>query len=197
VDDEQPVHDAGTAAVSCGVACDAGAPEQDAATDGATKPDAGDPHAGCPWLVSVTTRSYGTGDESQDDYAPRNVGAIWVTTHERGFVRTVALWGPGYYEFAETWVAQSHGSKVDITTMATRSNHERPVEATWDCKDSQGQVVSPGAYQLNVEFAEAEMQGPLLSGDKAITFQIGPGAAAVVRAARGSFGEIRITPSTP
>jgi hypothetical protein len=50
---------------------------------------------------------------------------------------------------------------------------------------------------LNVEFAEAEMQGPLLSGDKAITFQIGPGAAAVVRAARGSFGEIRITPSTP
>lgn len=152
---------------------------------------------GCPLQVSVATRSYGTGDESQDDYAPRNVGAIWISARERGFVRTIALWGPGYFEYAETWLRESQGSRVDITTMPTRATHARDVAAEWDCRDAQGELVAAGNYQLNVEFTEAEMQGPLLSGDAGIDFELGDAAGEVAREQEGFFGAIRITPSPP
>jgi hypothetical protein len=84
---------------------------------------------------------------------------------------------------------------VDAVSAATRADHERTVEADWDCRDNKQQLVAKGDYRLNSEFTEAEAQGPLLTGDRALTFHVGAKAVELVRAAEGSFGEIRVTPA--
>jgi hypothetical protein len=55
------------AAIGCDADCGAGAREPDAWSAAAAKREASDQWADCPWHVAVSTRSYGTGDESQDD----------------------------------------------------------------------------------------------------------------------------------
>lgn len=170
------------------------------------EPDAGAPAArdeddvarSCPVRITVATRSYGSGDEAQDDYAPRNVGAIWISTSaDNRFVRTVAAWGPTYFDHALTWIEQSEGSLVDAVTLPTRSTHMRPVEVSWDCRDEKQQLVAAGSYRVNLEFTEAEMQGPVLAGERALALELGAGAKELVRAPMGFWGEIRVTAGKP
>ncbi|HKU43152.1 MAG TPA: DUF2271 domain-containing protein [Polyangiales bacterium] len=145
---------------------------------------------GCPVHISVQTFSYGTGNNDDDDYAPNNVGAVWITDAQHAFVRTVAVWGPNYWSFAETWVRQSGGSRVDIVAGATRKNHAQPIEADWDCRDENGARVTPGTYRVNVEFAETEQQGPLLTRDSALEFELGDAPRGATREPGKSFGPI-------
>jgi hypothetical protein len=195
-------HDASTPARKDTAADDGGAAPPTDDDAGITQPatpgaNRGDGLRGCPVHVSVVTKTYGTGDESEDDYAPRNVGAVWVTTPSGAFVRTITAWGPGYWEFAQTWLMQSQGSRVDIMTTATRSNHQRPVEANWDCRDSDLKLVAAGSYRMNFEYTEAEHQGPLLTGDRALSFELGKDAARVDREPMGFFGPISIAEALP
>jgi hypothetical protein len=178
---------------------DAGAAESDRDANGGDSDPTATPSVsgGCPVHVSVVTSSYGTGNNDDDDYAPNNVGAIWVTDPQGGFVRTLAVWGPGYWTFAETWVKQSGGSRVDIVAGATRKNHRQPVEADWDCRDKTGTRVAGGPYRLNVEFSEAEEQGPLLSGNSSLPFTLGDDAVGVLREPSGSFGPIVVRVAPP
>lgn len=164
---------------------------------GSEPPMSTDGYDGCPIHVSVATMSYGTGNNEDDDYAPNNVGAIWVTDASGAFIRTVAVWSPTYYQFATTWIKQSGGSRVDIIASATRRNHDQTVEVDWDCRDKQLMHVAPGSYRLNVEFTEVEKQGPLLSGDSALSFEIGVNASAVTRPASGSFGPVSVSVTEP
>ena len=121
----------------------------------------------CPNVLS-RTRTYGTGDQNQDDYAPRNVGAIWISSVEGDrFVRTLAAWGPMYFDHALMWIDHSEGSLIDAVTLSTRANHERAVEASWDCRDQARQLVAAGGYRVNIEFTEAELQGPALTRARA------------------------------
>lgn len=166
-------------------------------SDAGTDPAPSVAYDGCPIHVSVATESYGTGNNDADDYAPNNVGAIWITDANGAFVRTIAVWGPNYWQFAATWVKQSGGSRVDIVAGATRRNHAKNVEAEWDCRDKQLALVSPGSYRLNVEFTEVEEQGPLLSGDSSLSFVVGPKASDVMRAPGDSFGLIRLSVAEP
>jgi hypothetical protein len=91
------------------------------------------------------------------------------------------------------WIDQSEGSLVDAITLPTRSNHQQPVEASWDCRDQSQQLVAAGTYRVNIEFTEAEHQGPALTGGRAATVQLGTGPSELTRQPSGSFGEIRIT----
>jgi len=186
---------------------DAGPPARDAgppARDAASEADAGedepapDVASSCPVRITLNTRTYGTGDELQDDYAPRNVGAIWISSLDGDrFVRTVAAWGPMYFDHALMWIDHSEGSLVDAVTLPTRSSHARPVEATWDCRDHEQQLVAAGGYRVNIEFTEAEVQGPALTRERAPIVQLGAGATEIVRAPQSFFGEIRITSGKP
>jgi hypothetical protein len=161
-------------------------------SDASHEQDEPDAFGACRVHVSVTTKSYGTGNNDDDDYAPNNVGAVWITTPAGVFVRTVAVWGPNYWQFAAAWVKQSHGSRVDIVTSATRKNHNQSIEADWDCRDKNLQSVPAGPYLLNIEFAETEEQSQLLSGENALPFEIGAAAKDVMREPRGSFGSIAL-----
>lgn len=167
-------------------------PESDAAESAGDAPAAADAVTGCPLHVSVTTSSYGTGNHDDDDYAPNNVGAIWITTASGSFVRTIAVWGPTYWEFATNWVQQAKGSRVDVMTAATRKNHDKPVEASWDCRDKSLQLVAAGSYYLNAEFAETEEVSRVLTGAMALAFEIGASADAVAREPGAGFGRIEL-----
>jgi hypothetical protein len=176
---------------------EAGAAAAGESGDSSVSPAQSDDVRGCPVHVSLITKSYGTGNNDDDDYAPNNVGAIWITDPAGTFVRTIAAWGPNYWSFAETWLKQSNGSRVDIVSGATRRNHEQPVEADWDCRNKDRLRVPAGAYRVNVEFAESEEQGPLLTGDAALPFEIGPAAHGVTRDPSGAFGSIDLVVAQP
>lgn len=164
----------------------------DLADAGPLEPPPRDVSGSCPVEISVSTRSYGSGDEAQDDYAPRNVGAIWISTPDDRFVRTVAAWGPTYFDHALMWIEQSEGSLVDAVTLPTRSSHMRPVEVSWDCRNTSQQLVAAGEYRVNIEFTEVEAQGPALTGERALSVRLGAGPSEQVRAPAGFFGEVRL-----
>jgi hypothetical protein len=170
----------------------AAVPDASLERDATNPPGMSSGSGGCPVHVSVTTYSYGTGNHDDDDYAPNNVGAVWVTTAAGAFVRTLAAWGPNYWEFAVTWVQQSNGSRVDIVAGATRKNHNQPIEADWDCRDKNLQTVPAGQYLLNVEFAETEHVARSLIGGRALSFEIGPSAKSLSVAPGEAFGSIAV-----
>lgn len=124
------------------------APEDDGSGDGATGGGgAAAPSASACARVEVTTISY------RGEYAPENVGAIWITTASGAFVRTLDVWGSKRLKHAVAWLASSNGNDVDAVTGATRKSAGGHVVA-WDCRDAQGAKVAPGAYVVNLEFTE-------------------------------------------
>lgn len=179
------------AAVS-GKPSDAGAAD-DADAD-VTEPSM-DVSGSCPVQISLQTVSYGSGDEAQEDFAPNNVGAIWITKRDgdqETFVRTVVAWGPTYFDQALTWISQTRGNLVDTVTLPTRPGHMRAVEASWDCRNTMERLVAAGTYYVNFEFTEVESQGPVLSGERALSIELGDKPSEVTRAPQGYFGEIRV-----
>ena len=124
-----------------------GAPGEGGGGEGAADGDVVEPAASACARVEVTTISY------RGEYAPENVGAIWITTASGAFVRTLDVWGSKRLKHAVAWLASSNGNDVDAVTGATRKSAGGHVVA-WDCRDAQGVKVAPGAYVANVEFTE-------------------------------------------
>ncbi len=98
--------------------------------------------------VQVTTVT------SDGEFAPRNVGAIWVTTAGGQFVRTLQLWGNKRSEHLVTWEASSQGNVVDAVTSATLKQHAAH-DVWWDCQDATGAASPPGDYRIRVEVTES------------------------------------------
>lgn len=87
------------------------------------------------------------------EYAPDNVGAVWVSDAGGAFVKTLEVWGTKRLKYVEKWNAESGGSTVDAVTGATRSSHGEHVVA-WDLRGQGGQVVADGLYHVVMEFTE-------------------------------------------
>jgi hypothetical protein len=185
--------DAASAAAASGKPVDAGAAHDDTDADVL---EARDTLPGsCRVEITLQTLSYGSGDEAEDDYAPNNVGAIWITKRAGDrdvFVRSVVAWGPTYFDQALTWIDQTRGNLVDTVTLPTRPGHMRAVEASWDCRNTMQRLVAAGTYDVSFEFTEVEAQGPVLTGERALTLELGDKPTEVVRAPQGYFGEIRV-----
>lgn len=92
------------------------------------------------------------------EYAPKNVGAVWVEDAGGSFVKTLEVWGKKRLKYAEKWLTASGGSTVDAVTGATRTSHG-PHEIEWDLRGLDGQVVPDGAYHLVLEFTEQNGPG--------------------------------------
>src|SRR5262245_54244406 len=67
------------------------------------------PSAACA-RIEATTISY------RGEFAPNNIGAIWITTSSGAFVRTLEVWGSKRLEHAVAWLASSNGDDVDAIT---------------------------------------------------------------------------------
>jgi hypothetical protein len=86
-------------------------------------------------------------------YAPRNVGAIWITDSSSKFVKTLRVWGSIRLGNATAWTTSTGSNRTDAVSGATRTSHGM-LNATWDCTDVSKNPVADGAYVVHVTFAE-------------------------------------------
>lgn len=110
------------------------------------------------------------------EYAPKNVGAVWITDTQDVFVKTLEVWAAKRAKHLVKWRAASGDNVIDAVTGATRSSHG-PHEALWDGTDTAGQRAPDGAYRLYAEHTESnsasgEPPGPWIIVD----FTVGPAA---------------------
>lgn len=108
--------------------------------------------------IEVTTKSYG------GSHAPENAIGVWIQSTQSKHIRTLAIWGidPSYMlknwriitGLADTGFFDT--STFDGFTAATRPDHSSPVEISWNCKDSSGNIVADGDYQFWVEMMEED-----------------------------------------
>ncbi|WP_281320202.1 DUF2271 domain-containing protein [Polyangium sp. y55x31] len=87
------------------------------------------------------------------EYAPKNIGAVWITDAQDTFVKTLEVWAAKRVEHLVRWGAASGTNVVDAVTGATRKSHVEHV-STWNGTDTAGLVVPDGAYRVHVEFTE-------------------------------------------
>jgi hypothetical protein len=107
----------------------------------------------CMMKIDVTTVT------ANGNYAPRNVGAIWVADANDRFVKTLRVWANRRRSHLDKWVDASGQNTVDAITSATISNHGLR-SATWDCTDVNHKPVPAGTYRVYVEFTEKNSAGP-------------------------------------
>jgi len=114
--------------------------------------------ATCSLSVSVTTTAPG------GQYAPRNVGAIWVANSTGAFVKSLEVWGNQRLSHVTAWNAATKaagvsGNKVDAITSATLSAH-RAHNVTWNCQNYNHQAVADGTYRVYFEVTDSNQSGP-------------------------------------
>jgi hypothetical protein len=121
---------------------------------GATAP------AGAQGTLTIDFKSVTSGG----NYAPRNVGAVWVETGAGMFVKTIERWAGIRANHLTAWNAASGGwgsifgggntaDMMDAVSRATLRSHEMH-HAMWNMKDSTGKVVADGMYNLVIECTE-------------------------------------------
>jgi hypothetical protein len=101
---------------------------------------------------------------SNGQYAPRNVGAVWIETSGGKFVKTVEKWGNVRANHLTAWNAASGGwgslfgggnaaDMMDAVSRATLRSHEMHHDM-WNMKDTTGKVVPDGMYNVVIEVTE-------------------------------------------
>ncbi len=83
-------------------------------------------------------------------FAPRNVGAIWIENSSGGFVKTLAIWARQRLNHLNKFNAEAGANNVDAVTSATLPDHVTHM-VTWNLKDLNGSVVPDGDYKVVVE----------------------------------------------
>ena len=106
--------------------------------------------------IDFTTVSFG------GQYAPKNVGAVWITDGQDGFVKTLERWAVKRSKYLVKWKAASGGNVVDAVSGATRAQHAAH-SLEWDGTDVNGAPVADGIYRVYVEFTEKNGAGPWTS----------------------------------
>lgn len=115
------------------------------------------PPAGVSQLrFSVLTRPLG------GTYAPKNIGAIWISDAAGQHVRTLELWASIRRRYLEKWNTATGGDRADVVSRATLRMHE-PHEVIWDLNDKAGMRVAPGSYQLTIETTDRSGAGQFQS----------------------------------
>jgi hypothetical protein len=103
----------------------------------------------CTFSFDVTTVT------AHGNFAPSNVGAIWIGDSSNKFVKTLRCWGTIDLPQATAWTQASAGNKVDAVSGATRRVHG-PLNATWNCTDVSEAPVPDGNYVAHVTFTESD-----------------------------------------
>jgi hypothetical protein len=105
--------------------------------------------------VSVTTRAAG------GEYAPDNVGAIWIADGGTRFVKSLYVWGQQRRRELSRWTAATSAAglpnNLDAVTAATMSGHGART-ATWNGTNASRTLVPDGSYKVCFELADGSSQ---------------------------------------
>lgn len=116
---------------------------------------------------TVRTVTYGGG------YAPRNVGAIWITNSSNQFVKTIKVWAQEHRGALVRWIASSGNNTVGAITGATLNSHQLH-SVTWNGTNVSNAQVPDGDYKVNIEFAEHSASSSNMGKYSVHTFSKGP-----------------------
>ena len=142
----------------------------------------------CTLMFQVTTAT------ANGSYAPRNVGAIWVTDASGRFVKSLKVWAQKRIRHLVTWQASAMGNTVDAVTSATVNSHGTRM-AMWNCTGVDHQPVANGSYRINAEMTERNGLGRVMMP---LEFVKGAAVPATLTAPdQPSFKAIQLQVSTP
>jgi hypothetical protein len=140
------------------------------------------PPRGCMLTFQVTTVTF------NGSYAPRNVGAIWVSDGNGRFVKSLTVWAAKRIRHLVTWEAASMGNTVDAVTSATAGSHGTRT-GKWDCTGLDHQPVSDGTYRINAEITERNSLGRVMTP---VSFTKGAGDVSLMPPDQANFKNIRL-----
>jgi hypothetical protein len=141
----------GSAGSGSGGAGDAGSPEVPPLDTGATSPGGG--ATKCTMMVTLTTVT------TNLDYAPRNIGAVWIADAGGKYLKSLEVWANRRMSHLDHWVTVTGAAgrdrdTVDAITSATLSRHTSH-SSSWDCTSAAGVTMAQGTYQLCMEMNES------------------------------------------
>jgi hypothetical protein len=125
-------------------------------------------------------------------FAPRNIGAIWITNSSGVFVKALARWAAvrATYLTAFNNACKCSMLAADVVSGATAPSHTThvPDKGPWKCTDSSGAQVPDGDYKIYFEMTDKDGTGPSTS----VTFTKGPTAATLTPAGTSNFTNIKL-----
>jgi hypothetical protein len=133
-------------------------------------PDASVDAGGCAKVSSLSRlRIVVRTSSAGGNFAPRNVGAIWIETDAGAYVKTVERWGVARAKWLTRWLAASGGDVTDAITGATLKSHIVH-DVAWNLTGRDGCEVPGGAYQVVLELTDRDGDGvslavPFAKGD--------------------------------
>lgn len=87
-------------------------------------------------------------------YYPAHVMAVWVTSSDGTFERTLHVWGSRRRSHLSEWnAAHPRTESLDGITSATLRTSAMQ-EVTWDLLDTTGALVPDGDYEVHFEYAD-------------------------------------------
>jgi hypothetical protein len=109
-----------------------------------------------PLRLRVTTLPQG------GQFAPKNVGAIWVEDADGHWVKTLAVWvGVSLRYLSRYLKANRNGNTVDAITSSSLTMHQEH-EVSWNLSNASGGVVPDGTYHVLVEVTDRNGPGQVL-----------------------------------
>jgi hypothetical protein len=179
---------AGAAAVPA-----AGTPKPPAGAAGAAAPSGGnetEPETTAPAETVGVTKldlSYTT-EALGGRYAPKNVGAVWVTDSSGKLVKSLEVWARIRLRYLLNYASARGSARPDVTATATLTNHKAHM-ASWDLKGSTGAAVPPGKYTLHAEVTDSHMDGKTIT----IPFDTSAGPTTIDAPASPGFKSLKLT----
>jgi hypothetical protein len=138
------------------------------------------------------------------EYAPRNVGVVWIETSSGTFVKTLERWAGIRANHLTAWTAASGGwggggfffatgggsaDQMDAISAATLRPHQMH-SPTWNMKDTMGTVVPDGTYRVMIEVTESErIEGHVAS----VEFEKGPAPVSLSPSDEGPFKDLTLS----
>jgi hypothetical protein len=137
------------------------------------------------------------------EYAPRNVGAVWVETSSGTFVKTLERWAGIRAGHLTQWTAASGGwgggfffatggntaDQMDAISGATLRTHQMH-NPSWNMKDAMGVVVPDGTYRMMIEVTESERKASTLAS---VEFEKGPAPVSLSPSDEGPFKDLTLS----
>jgi hypothetical protein len=122
--------------------------------------------------LTVTTTSHG------GQYSPRNIVAVWIVGPDGNFVKTIGRWAGIRASHLKAWQTPAPvgagTTDVDAISGATRSNHNSPLNITWDLKNKAGTIVPDGNYTIRMELCDSNANAASQNAQGTFTFTKGP-----------------------
>ena len=111
--------------------------------------------------IGFTTTPRGIGP-----YTPSNIVAAWIESSDGTFITTIYRHSLSRTSSLKAWNAKAPVPPVDVTSGATRDDHNTPISATWTIPSA----VPDGDYTVRVETCEVNANTPADNAQASFVF---------------------------